>query len=78
MLENQKVILYKTASTAEFPDDFQTRFHTHIYCQSGTVEFSFNGRQYHCKKGEFFFCLVGEVCFPAPPKEFLKFVLQLP
>ncbi|TKC02411.1 helix-turn-helix domain-containing protein [Pedobacter cryotolerans] len=59
MAENQKVILYKTASTAQFPVDFQTRFHTHIYCQSGTVKFSFNGRQFHCKKGEFIFWLAG-------------------
>jgi AraC family transcriptional regulator, transcriptional activator of pobA len=59
MSENQKVILYKTASTAQFPDDFQTRFHTHIYCQSGTVKFMFNGKQYHCKKGEFIFWLAG-------------------
>ena len=40
MSENQKVILYKTAVTAQFPEDFQTRFHTHIYCQSGSVKFS--------------------------------------
>jgi AraC family transcriptional regulator, transcriptional activator of pobA len=59
MSENQKVILYKTASRAQFPADFQTRFHTHIYCQSGTVKFTFNGKQYHGKKGEFVFWLAG-------------------
>lgn len=59
MAENQKVLLFKTASISEFPEDFQTRFHTHIYCQSGTVKFSFNGRQFHCKKGEFVFWLAG-------------------
>jgi AraC-like DNA-binding protein len=59
MSANQKVILYKTASTAQFPDDFQTRFHTHIYCQSGTGKFMFNGKQYHGKKGEFVFWLAG-------------------
>ena len=59
MIENQKVILYKTASIAQFPENFQTQFHTHIYCQSGTVKFSFNGRQFHCKKGEFIFWLAG-------------------
>ncbi len=57
--ENQKVILYKTASTSQFPQNFQTRFHTHIYCQSGNVKFVFNGRQYNCKKGEFIFWLAG-------------------
>ncbi len=59
MSENQTVILYKTASTAQFPKDFQTRFHTHIYCQSGSVKFSFNGRKFNCKKGEFIFWLAG-------------------
>src|SRR5690606_9327527 len=59
MSENQKVILHKTASMAQFPDDFQTRFHTHIYCQRGTVKFKFNGKQYHGKKGEFVFWLAG-------------------
>ena len=58
-MEDQRVILYQTASTAHFPEDFQNQFHTHIYCQSGTVKFSFNGRQYHCKKGEFIFWLAG-------------------
>lgn len=59
MAENQKVLLYKTASKTQFPEDFQNQFHTHIYCQSGTVKFSFNGRQYHCEKGEFIFWLAG-------------------
>ncbi|WP_238584489.1 AraC family transcriptional regulator [Chryseobacterium sp. Leaf180] len=59
MAEHQKVILHKTASIAQFPKDFQTQFHTHIYCQSGSVKFSFNGRQFHCKKGEFIFWLAG-------------------
>jgi hypothetical protein len=59
MLEYQKVILHKTASTDQFPEDFQMRFHTHIYCQSGTMKFVFNGQQFHCKKGEFIFWLAG-------------------
>jgi AraC-like DNA-binding protein len=59
MSENQKVILYKTTSTAQFPEDFQIRFHTHIYCQSGSVIFVFNGHRYHCKKGELIFWLAG-------------------
>lgn len=59
MLENQKVILHKTASTDQFPENFNTRFHTHIYCQSGTIKFVFNDQQFHCKKGEFIFWLAG-------------------
>lgn len=59
MSENQKVILYKTASTVYFPDDYQNRFHSHIYCQSGILKFMFNGQQHQCKKGEFIFWLAG-------------------
>jgi AraC family transcriptional regulator, transcriptional activator of pobA len=78
MSENQKVILYKTASMAQFPEDFQTRYHTHIYCQSGNVKFVFNGLQYHCKKGEFIFWLAGlevsELSFSVNFKATLLFV----
>jgi AraC family transcriptional activator of pobA len=78
MAENQKVILYRAASTAQFPEDFQRRFHTHIYCQSGTVKFVFNGRQCQCKKGEFIFWLAGlnvsELSFSANFKATLLFV----
>lgn len=78
MFENQKVILHKTASTAQFPEDFQTRYHTHIYCQSGSVEFVFNGLKYHCKKGEFIFWLAGlevsDLSFSANFKAMLLFV----
>lgn len=78
MSENQKVILYKTASTAQFPEDFQIRYHTHIFCQSGSVKFVFNGLKYHCKKGEFIFWLAGlevsELSFSANFKATLLFV----
>jgi AraC family transcriptional activator of pobA len=78
MLENEKVILYKTASTAQFPEDFQSRFHTHIYCQSGTVKFNFNSRQFLCKKGEFVFWLAGlsvsDISFSANFKATILFV----
>jgi AraC family transcriptional activator of pobA len=59
MSHHQNVILHKAVSTAQFPEDFQTRFHTHIYCQNGTIGFVFNGQHYHCKKGEFIFWLAG-------------------
>ncbi|RZL31876.1 MAG: AraC family transcriptional regulator [Pedobacter sp.] len=57
--DSQRVILYKATSNVEFPDDFQTRFHTHVYCQSGSLKFTFNGQRYQSKKGEFIFWLVG-------------------
>ncbi len=57
--ENHKVILHKTASKAQFSKNLQARYHTHIYCQSGSMKFVFNGRQYHFKKGELIFWLAG-------------------
>ncbi|MDO5608846.1 MAG: helix-turn-helix domain-containing protein [Capnocytophaga sp.] len=75
---SEKVILYKSASVAQFPEAFQTRFHTHIYCQSGSVRFIFNGLKYHCKKGEFIFWLAGlevsDIVFSANFKATLLFV----
>ncbi|WP_443946447.1 helix-turn-helix domain-containing protein [Pedobacter sp. AW1-32] len=59
MVANQKVMLCKVVSGSEFPVDFNIRFHTHIYCQSGGMEFVFNGKQYQSKKGEFIFWLAG-------------------
>jgi len=52
-------MLYKAAYGTEFPQDFNIRFHTHMYCQSGSVKFVFNGQQYQSKKGEFIFWLAG-------------------
>jgi hypothetical protein len=43
MSEKQIVKLHKTASTAQFPDDFQSPFHKPIYCQSGRVKLMYNG-----------------------------------
>ncbi|RZL53614.1 MAG: AraC family transcriptional regulator [Pedobacter sp.] len=59
MAANQKVMLCKAVSGNEFPSDFNIRFHTHIYCQSGSVKFVFNGKPYQSKKGEFIFWLAG-------------------
>ncbi|GGE15076.1 hypothetical protein GCM10011516_11100 [Sphingobacterium cellulitidis] len=76
--ENQKVILYKAVLTTQFPEDFQAHYHTHIYCQSGSMKFVFNGRKYHCKKGEFIFWLAGlgisELSFSANFKATFLFV----
>lgn len=58
--ENQKVILLHTPSLEQFPEDFQSRYHTHIYCERGSIKFRFNNEQwFHCDKGEFIFWLSG-------------------
>jgi len=59
MAEDQKVMLCKAVLASQFPEDFDIRFHTHIYCQSGSLKFVFNGQQYQSKKGEFIFWLAG-------------------
>ena len=59
MAANQKVILLKAVSATEFPKDFNIRYHTHIYCQGGSLKFVFNSQQYQSKKGEFIFWLAG-------------------
>lgn len=57
--ENQKVILLHTPSLEQFPKDFQSRYHTHIYCQRGNARFKFNDLSFQCKSGEFIFWLAG-------------------
>lgn len=78
MVENQKVILLKTTSGDQFPENFQDRFHTHIFCQGGTVKFTFNGQQHQGKKGEFVFWLAGlsisDLTFSANFKATILFV----
>ena len=59
MTVNQKVILYKAVSGNEFQKDFNIHFHTHMYCQSGSMNFVFNGQRYQTKRGEFIFWLAG-------------------
>ena len=52
-------MLCKALSGSAFPEDFNILFHTHIYCQSGSMEFIFNGRRFQSKRGEFIFWLAG-------------------
>jgi len=56
--ENQKVILLDSVDPDLFPEDFQARYHTHIYCLRGKANFRFNAREYQCRTGEFIFFLV--------------------
>ncbi|RZJ91035.1 MAG: AraC family transcriptional regulator, partial [Chryseobacterium sp.] len=78
MSGNQKVILCNAVSVSQFPEDFKIRFHTHIYCQSGSIRFVFNGQRYQSRKGEFVFWLAGltvsELSFSANFKATILFV----
>ena len=53
----QKVIFIKASRADEFPTDYQNLYHTHIYCQQGTIAFVFNEQQFNCKQGDFIFWL---------------------
>lgn len=52
-----KVLLLNASGADQFPEDFLSRFHTHIFCQRGSIKFIFNDRLFHCKDGEFIFWL---------------------
>ena len=52
-------MLCKALSGNEFQKGFNIRFHTHMYCQSGSMKFVFNGQRYQSKRGEFIFWLAG-------------------
>lgn len=38
-----------------FPIDFQSHYHTHLLCHSGSLGFSFNDSKMKCRRGEFVF-----------------------
>ena len=54
-VEKDLIILFEAIGNVELPDDFLHRFHTHIFCQRGSIEFVFNDNSYKCKPGEFVF-----------------------
>ena len=50
-----KVVLFEASGTIQFPENFQEHYHTHIYCHSGSIEFTFKGRTLKGTAGEFVF-----------------------
>lgn len=53
--EIEKVILFEASGGITFPENFIEFYHTHIYCHSGFIEFSFNGRKLKATASEFVF-----------------------
>lgn len=53
----QKILLLTATDTGNFPPDYTSRFHSHIYCQHGSANFLYNGRSFECKSGDFIFLL---------------------
>jgi AraC-like DNA-binding protein len=54
-VEKEIIILFEAVGNVQFPDNFLQRFHTHIFCHRGSVDFVFNSNPYKCKAGEFVF-----------------------
>lgn len=57
--KNQTINLFKATSPEDLPRDFQSKFHTHIYCERGSIQFTFNNSSWHGKTDEFIFWLAG-------------------
>ena len=49
------IILLQASGTVKFPDKYLERFHTHILCSKGRLDFVFNNKKYSAKAGEFIF-----------------------
>lgn len=54
-VKNDTIILFEASGSIMFPKNFLHRFHIHIFCHRGNMEFDFNGKSYKCKAGEFVF-----------------------
>ena len=53
--EKNKIVLLEISDNARFPDDFLNRYHTHLFCHRGHMDFIFNEKPYSCKAGDFVF-----------------------
>jgi AraC family transcriptional activator of pobA len=73
-----KIILLNASSAEEFPKDYQSGYHTHIYCEGGSANFIFNKMYFQCRQGEFIFWLadskVSELVFSPNFKATVFFV----
>ncbi|OZI05738.1 AraC family transcriptional regulator [Siphonobacter sp. BAB-5385] len=50
-----KVLLVVITREGDFPKHFQKLYHTHLYCQAGSIKFLFNDQPMECKAGQFLF-----------------------
>ncbi|WP_026464440.1 AraC family transcriptional regulator [Adhaeribacter aquaticus] len=54
-VKEDSIILLQARGQIDLPEDFLERYHTHIYCHGGSINFLFNDRPYNCNAGEFVF-----------------------
>lgn len=50
-----KVVLLEISDKNDFPQNFEKIYHTHLYCNRGSIEFLFNDQKMVCKSGQFLF-----------------------
>jgi len=50
-----RIILIEMSKEKGFPIDFNTYYHTHLFCHQGSISFLFNNKKMKCKGGEFLF-----------------------
>jgi AraC-like DNA-binding protein len=50
-----RIMLFEMSKEIGFPIDFNTYYHTHLLCPSGSISFLFNNKIMKCKGGEFLF-----------------------
>jgi AraC-like DNA-binding protein len=50
-----RIVLLELSKETGFPIDFNTNYHTHLFCHQGTISFLFNSVKMKCKGNEFLF-----------------------
>ena len=50
-----RIMLFEMSKEKGFPIDFNTYYHTHLFCHQGSISFLFNNKKMKCKGGEFLF-----------------------
>lgn len=53
--EHLRIILLDITREADLPENFCRLYHTHLYCQKGSISFLFNDQQMKCSAGQFLF-----------------------
>lgn len=50
-----RIILLEVTGERDFPTNFYKRYHTHLYCHKGSIQFLFNDQLMECSGGQFLF-----------------------
>jgi len=50
-----RILLFQVNEERDFPKNFYTLYHTHLYCYKGSIKFLFNDQLMECEGGQFLF-----------------------